>query len=263
MVIKNVKRLALTAASFAVLATAANAQTSSVMSEILYFNYDKSGQSVEVMQQLNRLRDTVLKCSGDQFIDLVGHTDTSGNAAYNLGLSQRRAATAKQLLVDMGVPADIIRTSGMGETSPFVPTGDGVKEALNRRVEATLSQDASCFAAPTETYTEYTEYVEPQEYVEPMQEYVEPVQEYIEPMQEYIEPVQQYVEPIQEVTVYNPPVTQPAPVYTPAPAPIAAPIAGPVATPNFALLAAGIGAIAAVAVIASEDDDADTLPASP
>lgn len=271
MIIKNVKRIALATASFAILAGAAHAQTSTVMSEIVYFNFDKAEQSVETAQQLERLRSAVASCSGAQSISLVGHTDTSGSAAYNLGLSQRRAAEMKEELIKLGVPANIISTSGMGETQTFIPTGDGVKEALNRRVEMTLSQDASCFAAPTETYTEYVEPTETYtEYVEPAETYTE----YVEPTEtftEYVEtPTVEYVEPVQEVTVYNPPATpvQPAPVVTaPAPTPVATPTigGGSLATPNLALLAAGIGAVAAVGIIASDDneDDDAVAPTSP
>lgn len=71
-------------------------------------------------------------------IELTGHADRSGSAAYNQKLSLRRAEAVKQVLVGLGVPLDQITTVGKGETSPLVPTPDGVREPQNRRVEIVL-----------------------------------------------------------------------------------------------------------------------------
>lgn len=71
-------------------------------------------------------------------IDVSGYTDTSGTPDYNMGLSWRRAkAVAAQLVTD-GVPASEIETQGYGETRLLVPTGPGVREPQNRRVEIVL-----------------------------------------------------------------------------------------------------------------------------
>ena len=68
-----------------------------------------------------------------------GYTDTSGAATYNMGLSVRRAkAVAAQLVAD-GVPASEIEIHGYGETHLLVPTGPGVREPQNRRVEIILN----------------------------------------------------------------------------------------------------------------------------
>ena len=69
-------------------------------------------------------------------IKIIGHTDTDGNDAANLSLSQKRAAAVKDALVnEYGIDASRIETDGKGET---VPVGDNkTKEgkARNRRVE--------------------------------------------------------------------------------------------------------------------------------
>ncbi len=71
-------------------------------------------------------------------LDVSGYTDTSGTAAYNQGLSERRAqAVAGQLVTD-GVPAAAIGIHAYGETHLLVPTGPGVREPQNRRVEIVL-----------------------------------------------------------------------------------------------------------------------------
>ena len=64
-----------------------------------------------------------IKDAAVERIDAVGHADRIGPAAYNLALSQRRAEAVKTYLVDLGVDADLVRTSAKGETEPA--TGDG------------------------------------------------------------------------------------------------------------------------------------------
>jgi len=76
--------------------------------------------------------------TGSARISLRGHTDTSGNAAYNQALSERREEAVRAELVRQGVPADAIAGVAVGENDPAVPTGDGVREEQNRRVEIAL-----------------------------------------------------------------------------------------------------------------------------
>jgi len=65
-----------------------------------------------------------------------GHTDTVGDAAQNQSLSERRAAAVVQYLTSRhGIAADRLQPVGMGESAPLVPTGDGVSEPRNRRVQ--------------------------------------------------------------------------------------------------------------------------------
>jgi OOP family OmpA-OmpF porin len=68
-------------------------------------------------------------------IVVTGHTDTSGSASYNVGLSKRRADNTAAELVADGIDAGMISVAWEGETNPLVPTGDGVREPQNRRVE--------------------------------------------------------------------------------------------------------------------------------
>jgi OOP family OmpA-OmpF porin len=64
---------------------------------------------------------------------IVGYTDTSGSAAYNLRLSERRAKATADGLVALGVPQGNLDVSWKGKTDLAVPTPDGVREPLNRR----------------------------------------------------------------------------------------------------------------------------------
>ncbi len=68
-------------------------------------------------------------------IEVNGYTDTSGKPSYNQRLSVRRAQAVASELVRDGVPQSAITIQGFGETHLLVPTGPGVREPQNRRVE--------------------------------------------------------------------------------------------------------------------------------
>jgi outer membrane protein OmpA-like peptidoglycan-associated protein/opacity protein-like surface antigen len=104
--------------------------------EIVYYEFNKP-QSAETRDKIQRILDTDQYCAVGN-ITVVGHTDSSGSAAYNQGLSERRAADVRRELVRQGVDAKTITSEGKGETQLFIDTGDGVKEALNRRTEVLI-----------------------------------------------------------------------------------------------------------------------------
>jgi hypothetical protein len=85
---------------------------------------------------------------GTPQVTVTGYTDTSGSAAYNLELSQRRAEVVADELVRNGVPATDIVTIGRGEEDLRVPTADGVREARNRRAEIIIEQPPTPAPAP-------------------------------------------------------------------------------------------------------------------
>jgi len=73
-------------------------------------------------------------------VNVVGHADTSGSAAYNVRLSQRRAATVRDALVAQGLNGSAITTEGRGETDLARATADGVREPLNRRATISINR---------------------------------------------------------------------------------------------------------------------------
>jgi len=70
-------------------------------------------------------------------IMLAGHTDRSGTPKYNIGLSERRNTSVRAYITERGVPEARVTSEAFGESSPAVPTADGVRELQNRRVEIT------------------------------------------------------------------------------------------------------------------------------
>jgi len=66
---------------------------------------------------------------------IIGHTDSTGSAEYNLGLSKRRAQAVSDYLTSTGVDADILREVGRGEEEPVASNDTEEGRAQNRRVE--------------------------------------------------------------------------------------------------------------------------------
>jgi hypothetical protein len=88
------------------------------------------------------------RATGEAAVSLVGHTDTSGSAEYNMRLSERRARAVAEALEAAGVPASSMTAAWRGESEPAVATGDGVREPRNRRVEITIGAPAADVAPP-------------------------------------------------------------------------------------------------------------------
>jgi len=71
-------------------------------------------------------------------IELQGHTDNQGDYDLNLKLSKERAETIKNVLVDLGIAANRIKTRGFGGTKPIANNSEETTRKLNRRVELVL-----------------------------------------------------------------------------------------------------------------------------
>ena len=67
--------------------------------------------------------------------EIAGHTDSSGSATHNLGLSDRRANTVKDYLIRQGVEADRLSAKGYGEAEPIADNATKEGQDRNRRVE--------------------------------------------------------------------------------------------------------------------------------
>jgi outer membrane protein OmpA-like peptidoglycan-associated protein len=76
-----------------------------------------------------------LQAYPDSRVEVIGHTDNSGSAAYNQDLSQRRAGAVASVLIGAGVPGQRVVYYGRGEDQPVASNLTVQGRALNRRVE--------------------------------------------------------------------------------------------------------------------------------
>jgi outer membrane protein OmpA-like peptidoglycan-associated protein len=104
------------------------------LSADLLFDFDKADLKPAAEQSLQHLL-TVVNDKATAAVTIVGHTDTRGEAAYNLALSERRATAVKTWLVAKGVGANRVTASGAGETRPAKPGETDEAHRANRRVE--------------------------------------------------------------------------------------------------------------------------------
>ncbi|MEO9490696.1 MAG: OmpA family protein, partial [Marinomonas sp.] len=103
---------------------------------IVFFDWDQSDITPEAATILDNAVSAYADC-GMATVMLAGHADRSGSATYNVGLSQRRNTAVRGYLGGRGIPDGRIASEAFGESQNRVPTGDGVRELQNRRVEVT------------------------------------------------------------------------------------------------------------------------------
>jgi len=66
---------------------------------------------------------------------IIGHTDSTGNAEYNMGLSKRRAQAVADYLVSTGIEPEKLRVTGRGKNDPIASNDTEDGRAQNRRVD--------------------------------------------------------------------------------------------------------------------------------
>jgi len=77
----------------------------------------------------------VLQTEADWMLTIEGHTDSSGTAAHNQDLSQKRAESVKAYLVKAGIAAGRLTCKGLGQSRPLADNATELGRAQNRRVE--------------------------------------------------------------------------------------------------------------------------------
>ena len=101
---------------------------------IIYFGFDRADLTDAAVAVVDEISSYV---ASGRTVSVVGHTDTSGDRAYNTGLSQRRANIVAGALTQRNVSLGTVTWQGEGNTA--VPTADGVREPLNRRATIILN----------------------------------------------------------------------------------------------------------------------------
>lgn len=84
-----------------------------------------------------------LNATHDVALRIEGHCDSTGSDAYNLKLSERRAAAVQNYLVQHGVAPERLTTAGLGEAQPVAPNETEAGRYQNRRVEFHVAGEAA------------------------------------------------------------------------------------------------------------------------
>lgn len=108
--------------------------TGIVIHQQIFFEFNRAvirAQSFHILDTVAQ----VLRDFPDISIEIQGHTDSRGNDAFNMRLSQQRADAVRTYLINQGVAAERLTSRGYGETMPIESNATNEGRAMNRRVE--------------------------------------------------------------------------------------------------------------------------------
>lgn len=106
------------------------------------FGTDMARLTPDGMRTAQKLAD-ILKQNPQRAVLIEGFTDSTGSAAHNQQLSERRAAAVHNALQELGVAAERVAIRGYGEAYPVTSNDTAQNRQLNRRVEIVLSEAGS------------------------------------------------------------------------------------------------------------------------
>lgn len=109
-----------------------------LISERIYFDYDRDTIRRVSMPMLDEVARVVRELPASMRIRVEGYTDNAGIERYNVDLSYRRSRAVVEYLVGRGVPRRRLAYQGYGSQNPVAPNNTPEGRALNRRVEFTI-----------------------------------------------------------------------------------------------------------------------------
>ena len=101
------------------------------------FDVDSAALRPSLQADLDRVAANLLQYPKSN-VEVIGHTDNTGDAAYNLTLSQERAFAVQNVLLSGGVPSSRVSAFGRGETQPIASNLTPEGRAQNRRVDIVI-----------------------------------------------------------------------------------------------------------------------------
>ena len=104
----------------------------------LFFELDSSEVSAEGQRVLQENAATMKKYA-TWSVTIEGHCDERGTAEYNLALGERRALTARDYLVSLGIPATRLKIVSYGKEFPFDPAHSDMAWSQNRRAHFVIT----------------------------------------------------------------------------------------------------------------------------
>lgn len=101
----------------------------------VHFEHDSARILAESNAVIEEIADTLRRHPEIQRVEIQGHTDNTGTAAYNKRLSQERAESVVKALITLGVAESRLEARGYGQEQPIVPNVSDANRAKNRRVQ--------------------------------------------------------------------------------------------------------------------------------
>jgi peptidoglycan-associated lipoprotein len=114
---------------------------------LIHFEFDRSGIQSADRAALDR-KAAILTANPAVRVRIVGYCDERGSDEYNLALGNRRAAAAKQYLIERGIDAGRLDAVSLGSASPIDSSHNEAAWALNRRAGFQLASGGDALAAP-------------------------------------------------------------------------------------------------------------------
>ena len=100
-----------------------------------HFDFDSAVLKPAMMTELDEAASQINASKGNEMLEIVGHTDSTGPEDYNQRLSERRAQAAADYLESKGVSPSRMVVKGAGESSPIADNATREGRSMNRRVE--------------------------------------------------------------------------------------------------------------------------------
>lgn len=113
-----------------------------VMPQDILFDVNSAELRGSIRSDLGELSRSI-QVFRDTTVDIIGHTDSTGEAAFNQALSQRRAQSVQSVLVANGVAPNRLRAIGRGESQPVADNLTDTGRQQNRRVEIIIRPNAA------------------------------------------------------------------------------------------------------------------------
>lgn len=108
-----------------------------VMPEGILFAVDSASVNGSIIGDLQAVANNLNRYP-NSYVQVIGHTDNTGSAAYNQQLSERRAQAVANILRSSGVSATRLAAIGRGENQPVASNLNETGRAQNRRVEIVI-----------------------------------------------------------------------------------------------------------------------------
>ncbi len=114
-----------------------------VITEKIFFEYNKADIKPISFELLDEVTQAIQDHPNITLIEVAGHTDSDGSESYNQKLSQRRAQSVVDYLIQGGVDPSRLMAKGYGESTPIDTNETTEGKARNRRVEFTIRDKAN------------------------------------------------------------------------------------------------------------------------